>query len=246
MTLPSPADIQRFYAAAALGLRFLEQREGRGRRFGEGANAGWRALGGALEPRDRLDLLLRDAAASSPLAFSPRLVFGIEALAEDEPFGPEWPQATEAVASASLKAAAEAAPLSWSELFDGVSAVCGLASPRESGMVASAGITPATRVLFAGRGVLRGLAAQAAAGAGFDLGDQTLFVTGSAAERQLFGVVLLATGARGRPRMLVPSRATAEHARALGFSSATVALVDDDAARADRDAVDALYREMIG
>jgi hypothetical protein len=77
MRTPSDAAIESYYRAAALGLRLLEAREARGRRFGEAAAATWRALGGELEGRDRLDLLLRDAAVSNPLAFSARGVFDL-------------------------------------------------------------------------------------------------------------------------------------------------------------------------
>jgi hypothetical protein len=109
MTAPSPAQAERFYRAGVLGLRALEAREGRGRRLGPAADATWRAFRGdpgELDDRDRLDLLLRDAAATSPLAFAPRRIFALAGLSDDEPFGHEWPGLPVSLARLLLREAA--------------------------------------------------------------------------------------------------------------------------------------------
>lgn len=81
----------RYYDAAMIGLRALEAREGRSRRFGPDAEATWAAFAGALHgPTDRVELLLRDAAVGWGLAFDARAIFGLPATAADDPFGTSW------------------------------------------------------------------------------------------------------------------------------------------------------------
>lgn len=79
-----------FYSAALSSLRFVEHRAPTGRRFGEEADARWRAFRGHLTTADRIDLLLRDADVEFPGAFGARTTFALRAVAEDEPFGAEW------------------------------------------------------------------------------------------------------------------------------------------------------------
>lgn len=215
MTLPTDDALESFYLCAALGLRHLEQREGRGRRFGEAAIARWRAFSeprGSGEGRalvrqaDRLELLLRDAAVTSPLAFSARPVFGLEALAGDEPFGHEWPGAGDERAARCLAEAARAEPISASELLErGASAWHlgrGTSSPALDALVAE--LTPATRVVCAGLGALLAVASRVLGGAPLELGEQVLLVAHDPGPRQVFGLALLASGSRARP-LLLPS-----------------------------------------
>ncbi|KYG04926.1 hypothetical protein BE21_43920 [Sorangium cellulosum] len=192
---PSDAAIDSYYRAAALGLRLLEAREARGRRFGEAAAATRRALGGALEDRNRLDLLLRDAAVSNPLAFSARGVFDLAWLTDDEPFGPSFPQAPAGLAAALLRE---------------------VASPL------AAADTPAVLVIASGARAVAMLAAHANARGDLDLGEQVLLVTDASAERQMFGFALLVTGSRGRPRVIPTAQASAARARALGVTRCDV------------------------
>ncbi len=79
-----------FYSAALSSLRYVEHRSPTGRRFGEDADARWRAFRGHLTTADRIDLLLRDADVEFPGAFGPRTTFALRAVAEDEPFGADW------------------------------------------------------------------------------------------------------------------------------------------------------------
>ena len=53
-----------FYGEAVLGFRALDARERTARRFGADAEARWTHFAGALGTGDRLDILLRDAAAT--------------------------------------------------------------------------------------------------------------------------------------------------------------------------------------
>src|SRR5690242_12221615 len=61
-SMPNRNENTSFYEAASLGLRALDARATRSRRFGPDADATWRAFRGELTDGDRLDLLLRDAA----------------------------------------------------------------------------------------------------------------------------------------------------------------------------------------
>jgi hypothetical protein len=79
-----------FYAAALAALRFVEHRAPTGRRFGDDADARWRAFQGHLTTADRIDLLLRDADVDFPGAFGARTTYALRALSEDEPFGADW------------------------------------------------------------------------------------------------------------------------------------------------------------
>lgn len=90
MTTVPEADRASYYRAALCCLRFIEQRRPTGRRFGAEADARWASFRGELQGADRIDLLLRDADAQWPGALGARTVFGLRAVAEDEPFGAGW------------------------------------------------------------------------------------------------------------------------------------------------------------
>jgi hypothetical protein len=90
LTAPTPSSITSFYLASLRGLRAVEARKATGRRFGPDADSIWKSFQGHLDTADRIDLLLRDAAVAWPTAFAPSHVFGMPAVAEDEPFGPQW------------------------------------------------------------------------------------------------------------------------------------------------------------
>lgn len=79
-----------YYAAALTALRYAEERSPTGRRFGKDADAAWRGFKGSLTATDRIDLLLRNADGQWRDAFGARSVYALRAVAEDEPFGPEW------------------------------------------------------------------------------------------------------------------------------------------------------------
>jgi hypothetical protein len=97
-----------YYAAALTALRYAEERSPTGRRFGKDADAAWRGFKGSLTTTDRIDLLLRTADGQWHDAFGARSVYALRAVAEDEPFGPEWE-------SLSTRAAEKL----WREINDG-------------------------------------------------------------------------------------------------------------------------------
>jgi hypothetical protein len=86
----STATKKAYYRGVLSALRFIEQRQPTGRRFGPDADARWSSFRGDLTTADRLDLLVRDADAQWPEAFGARTVFASRAVPEDEPFGAGW------------------------------------------------------------------------------------------------------------------------------------------------------------
>lgn len=91
-------DLEPFYRSAALALRALEALNARPSSVGPEPDARWNAFRGELREADRLDLVLRNAAATAPAAFAPRVVLALSGLAADDPFGPDWPSADHALA----------------------------------------------------------------------------------------------------------------------------------------------------
>jgi hypothetical protein len=84
--------VRAFYAACLRGLRVVEQRQPTGRRYGPEADALWKTFAGHLSTAARIDLLLRDMAASYSTAFAATHVFfHMPPASEDEPFGAYWP-----------------------------------------------------------------------------------------------------------------------------------------------------------
>lgn len=82
-----------FYRASLHSLRFCDARDardGQGLRFGPAADARWESFRGDMGASERIDLLFRDADVPWRGAFAPRVVFDLEGVADDEPFGPAW------------------------------------------------------------------------------------------------------------------------------------------------------------
>ncbi len=226
-----------FYKAAHIGLRVLDSRGVR-RRFGPEADARWVQFRGDMTDADRLDLLLRDAATQTPLAFAPREVFALEGLSLEDPFGVSWkgpPRGlsgsllrSEGTVSSDPVAAFDEAAAQWEVTVPKLDAT---ALPR---LVAS------SRIVAGGLAALRALVSLFAAHRGsFDLADQVLFVADRPVERQLFGLatVLLATPGAGRS---VPPKVSVEKVRALGRTPFDAKVRSDDASDAVRETVDAL------
>jgi hypothetical protein len=203
--------VEAYYRASLLGLRALEAQSGRARCFGEDAEARWRAFRGELREGVLLDLMLRDAAVSQPAAFAPRVVFPIPGLADDEPFGPEWPGIGAPAAIALLKEPFQNQPLD--ALLARVAAIWSLrTAPLPSGALDS--IAPATRVLASGPSAILALSACFAARRDLDLANQVLLVSDHPGERQLFGLASALLGCAGMPQLAQTSDA-AERAREL-------------------------------
>jgi hypothetical protein len=240
MTAPSPTQVESFYRAGALGLRALEAREGRGRRLGPAADATWRAFRGdpgELDDRDRLDILLRDAAVTSPLAFAPRRIFALAGLSDDDPFGHAWPGLPVSLGKTLLhEAVADLAPRPAHVVLGDVASAWGLAPSASFAGAAVTSLGPASRVAAAGAGAVLLLAEHFASRSDLDLGDQVLFLTDRPGERQLFGLATLLLGKPMAPRIALPEAALESGSRVFGFDRLTAALVSDDAAAAARDA----------
>lgn len=88
--VPMPDPTRSYYLAALSGLRFVDARQGGGRRFGENARALWAEFRGDLTDADRINLMLRDADVQWPGAFGARGVFATPGVAEDDAFGAAW------------------------------------------------------------------------------------------------------------------------------------------------------------
>lgn len=235
-------DIEAFYKSGLLAIRALEQAGARRPTFGAEPDARWAAFKGELLDGDRFDLVLRDAAATAPLAFAARAVFAIEGLAADDPFGPDWPGAGPALAMALQREAASAISGDAASALREAAGLWSLA-PRSPEASRAAEVTAQSRIVAAGAGAVVALFERFRNGRGLDLAEQVLLVTASPAERQLLGIAAVLLHATGTPRVLVPD-ATADAARALGFAHATTVLVSDDADPAARDAAEKLGREL--
>jgi hypothetical protein len=248
MQTPEISAIEAFYRAGLEGLGFLEQREGRGRRFGEAAHAAWRSLGGELEAPDRVELLLRDAAANYPLAFGARGVFEMTWLAEDEPFGSEWPPVRAALAESLLRESKSGGATDVAELLAAAAGHWGLPKPTRTPALTDqvARITPASHFLVAGVSAMLAIITATSTRRDLDLAEQALVLTSGAAERQLWGLSLLAASTRTRPRVLSLAHASADAVRGLGLSRLDFSLVGQDTTAEQRSLATALSGALRG
>jgi hypothetical protein len=230
MQTPDVSAIEAFYRAAFEGLRFLEQREGRGRRFGEAAHAAWRSLGGEFEASDRIELLLRDAAAQHPLAFGARGVFEMTWLAEDEPFGSEWPPVRAALAETLLRESKGTGETDVAKLVAVAARHWAFPRPTVTPALTDqvARITPASHFLMAGVSAMLAVITAAATRRDLDLGEQALVLTNGPADRQLWGLALLASSTRSRPRVVSVANASVDAVRGLGLRRLDFGLVGED------------------
>ncbi len=241
-----PSTIEPFYRAAVLGLRALAARAGRAGAFGPQAEARWKVFRGALGDADRIDLLLRAAAKGNPAAFAPRLVFPLEGLSDDEPFGPDWPgmppvlaaelakelalpvtAATDSAAASTLEAVARAwslpnAPFAPSELER---------------------VAPASRLVAAGAGAILPLAARFDRRADLDLAQQVLFVTLSPGERHLAGLAVALVGSRGEAQVASGAAPLPDRQRAA-FARPSALLLAPDAPAQLREAAERTFRSL--
>lgn len=197
-----PADIERFYRAALIGLRALDRAQGREVRFGAGADLRWKSFQGHLGTSDRIDLLCRDAAVKWEVAFSPARAFDLTGLAPDEPFGPDWPGLDEPL-SAKLWEKTTAAPLASSRdaLRDAAHALGAVESPLE-GSIAS--LAPATKLLVGGLFAIWKAAEAFMARPDLRWADQVTVVADRPAERQLAGLVAPLLQAARATRVVAP------------------------------------------
>ncbi|HTR57117.1 MAG TPA: hypothetical protein VMM27_02985 [Casimicrobiaceae bacterium] len=208
-----------FYAAAVLGLRALDARERVPRRFGADAEARWMQFAGALGVGDRIDILLRDAAGTWGAAFSPAECFGFAGLADDEPFGPQWPGIDDAAAKSLL--AEPDAPAT----LDHVAYTLGVKGPS----VPVPALTPATKLVIAGGAAIAAVAKAFADNAALSWTDQVVVVAENAAWRQLAGLAAVLLGARGRTVLVQPATDAPRALRAAGVAHIDAAVLSPDA-----------------
>ena len=217
-TLPT-RDRDLFYAAGVAGLRALDRRERTPRRFGPDADTRWASFKGALTDSDRVDFLLRDAAVTWGVAFSPAEAFGLFGLAPDESFGPDWQPLSATAARRYL---------------DGDTAVSGPVDLGELLGVASApvhvpAITASTRLAVAGGTALVAVARAFAERSDLSWSDQVLAVATKPVHRQLAGLLAVFTGAASRTRLTRPAEDLRVTIKAAGFAQIDAAVVSSDA-----------------
>lgn len=189
------SSVRAYYLAALRALAFVEQRHPSGRRFGADADARWSSFRGDLETADRIDLIIRDADAQWPAAFGARTVFDRGAVAEDEPFGAEWPS-LDPVDAAELwrDTYAEAAPTSVEAALLAAASAWKLTPER----IDLTPIEPADKLVVAGPGAIITLALAFEGQTDLDWAEQVLVVATHPAHRQLAalgGALLNATKA---------------------------------------------------
>lgn len=212
-------DRELFYAAALAGLRALERRDGSARRFGSDADTRWASFSGALKDADRIDFLLRDAAVTWGVAFSPAEAFGLFGLAPDEPFGPDWQPLSTAAARSYL--GADDTTVSPEEL----GTLMGV--PR--GSVQLPAITASTRLAVAGGTALVAVAREFTERRDLSWSDQVLAIASTPVHRQLAGLLAILTGSPGRTRLARPADDLRAVLRGAGFAQLDVAVVSPDA-----------------
>lgn len=236
--------VQSFYRAALLVLRFLEQRSGQRRTFGADANARWRSFAGHLTLGDRIDLAILDASrrqgtATAGAAFSAARVFQLKTLADDEPFGPDWPGLGDDESRRLWAEAEGAEAATWQPVLEQAWSAWGLAPAGAA--PDTAGISPATRVLTSGPTALQALAVRYAASETLRWSERVAVLAERPGERHVAGLIAALVGSPGPTRVISPAalaRAEAGPARALHEllgAPPDLAILSDDAEPVSRD-----------
>ena len=207
-----------FYAAAVAGLRALDARERKPRRFGPDADARWSAFKGSLTDADRIDWLLRDA-ASWGAAFSPSEAFDLFGLAPDEPFGPDW----QPLSAVHARRAFTDAPTSLTP------AELGRVLHIQAASISVPTLTASTRLVVAGGAALIAAAQAFTSPTGLSWSDQVLAIATSPAHRQLAALLAIVVGSAARTRLARPAPDLQLTLRAAGFAQVDQALVSPDA-----------------
>jgi hypothetical protein len=208
-----------FYTAAIAGLRALDRREGGARRFGPEADSRWSGFKGSLTDADRIDLLLRDAAVTWGVAFSPASAFGLFGLAPDEPFGPDWHSLS---AGAARRALTDTAAVQSPDELGALMGVTGHA-------VQLPAISVSTRLIVAGGAGLVTVAAAFAQRSELSWSDQVLALATSGVHRQLAGLLAIFAGSIGPTRLTRPGDDLRAVLKAAGFAQVDLAVVSLDA-----------------
>lgn len=226
MSLSVPAaQVEAFYRAALIGLHVLDERSGKGQRFGSEADARWTNFRGHLGMSARLDILVRDAAMQWGAAFSPATVFRLPGLATDEPFGPDWAGLADHMAEKVWNDVDDSWPL------DACAGALGIVPTHPDVPV----LAPSTRLVLAGGGAILSVATSFAERSDLSWTNQVLVVADEPAERQLAGLVAPLLSA-GDPTVLVGSGDDLSAARkAVGFIGEAEAVISTDASYSESD-----------
>jgi hypothetical protein len=227
MNQPTTAEQNAFYDAAVWGLHGLDAL-GRGQpRLDSEALARWQQFKGELIDADLIDLLVRDAAVDHPSGFAPRAVFALPSLAEDEPFGAEWPGIEPALAARLLRR--ELWEFSIPAVLETMAETWGLRPGPVQGDLE--GIQPSSRVIVGGIGALWA-AVRAFVGPdhgprqGFDFADQVLVVTDRPGERQLAGLAAALLGSAKTAQLRMPGEVRGFRAeRVISSADASAAVL---------------------
>jgi hypothetical protein len=220
VTAPATAqDVAKFYGAAVLGLRALDTRERSPRRFGADADARWMHFAGALGSGDRIDILLRDAAATWGAAFSPSECFGFFGLADDDPFGPDWSGIDDRAAKRLLAEVEVTPTLEHIATGLGVQAMSISVPP----------LSPSTKLVIAGGAAIVAVAKAFSDDGALSWTDQVVAVAEKPGLRQLAALAAVVLGARGRTVLVRPAADAESAVRALGFAHVDLPVVSPDA-----------------
>jgi hypothetical protein len=217
----STLDGQVRYVEAALRLlQFVEARRPTGRRFGADADARWASFKGDLRTADRIELLIRDADAEWPGGFGARTVYALRAIAEDEPFGAQWP-GLDPIAAEEIWRRMPRAPGTAAETCGAILAAWDLTLQRfDVGEV-----QPTDRLTIAGPSAVAAAIDVFAERKGLDWADQVVVIATPPAHRQVAAAATALVNATRPLRILTAD----DHAPKSGR-----VLVSDDADPRDR------------
>lgn len=209
------------YVEAALRLlQFVEARRPTGRRFGADADARWASFKGDLRTADRIELLIRDADAEWPGGFGARAVYALRAVAEDEPFGAQWP-GLDPIAAEEIWRRMPKAPGTATEACKAILAAWELTlRPFEVGKVG-----PTDRLTIAGPSAVAATIGVFADGKGLDWADQVVVIATPPAHRQVAAAATALLNATRPVRILTATDDAPKGGRVL---------VSDDADPRDR------------
>lgn len=172
----------RYVEGALRLLQFVEARRPTGRRFGADADARWGSFKGDLRTADRIELLIRDADAEWPGAFGARTVYNLRAVAEDDPFGAQWPELDPVEAEALWRRLkGEAPPGDPAAACAAVAAAWGLMLRPHP----IAPVSPTDRLLLAGPSAIAAAIGAFVAGTALDWADQVIVFATPPGHRQL-------------------------------------------------------------
>ncbi len=199
----------RYVEGALRLLQYVETKRPTGRRFGADADARWSSFRGDLETVDRIELMIRDADAEWPGGFGARVVFAIQGVAEDEPFGSQW-ESLDPVAAEELwrRVKAEPAPATPAATLKAIAGAWDVKlakQPAES-------IAPTDHLVVVGPSAIASTIEAFAAGTALAWADQVTVVATAPAPRQLAaaGTALLNAA---RPSQVIAATETIKVAR---------------------------------